>query len=121
MPILERISWIVLALIHLMPAVALLAPSLIERLYGVGRGDEHFALFRHRAALFACVFITCVWAAADTAVSQLAVIVAAISMLSFLLLYLRAGSPAYLRSIAVADVIGLPFLGYVGWRAFIAG
>jgi len=39
-------------------------------------------------------------------------------MLSFLALYFANGSPSSLKQIAIADLIGLPALVYVAWRAF---
>jgi hypothetical protein len=42
----------------------------------------------------------------------------AISMLSFLVMYWLDGAPASLKSIAIADIAGLPFLSYAGWSAF---
>ena len=42
----------------------------------------------------------------------------AISMIGFLWLYWRAGSPTPLRTIALVDLIGMPFLAYALWGAF---
>jgi hypothetical protein len=39
-------------------------------------------------------------------------------MISFLILYFGGGSPPALRVIAIADLIGLPFLAYAAWDAF---
>lgn len=117
----DRIAWGVLALIHLMPALSALAPSLIVRLYGVQAADAVFPLLHHRAALFAVVLLMCVWAAVDPNVRRLAAVAAGLSMLSFLTIYWTVGQPEALRSIALADLIGLPFLALVTWRAFAAG
>ena len=114
----EKISWAILALIHSLPALALFRPALITRLYGVSPDDTAFVLLHHRAALFAIIVLICLWAACAPPARSLAVCVAAISMISFLLLYLANGSPKALRSIAIADAVGLPFLAYVAWRAF---
>jgi hypothetical protein len=48
----------------------------------------------------------------------LASVVVAISMISFLWLYVAAGQPAALRQIAIADLAGLPFLVIAAWLAF---
>ena len=117
----ERISWIVLALVNLPPFVTFFAPSLISRLYGFEPGTGAFPLLHHRAALFGCVVIACVWAAVDGSVNRLAVVITALSMLSFIAVYVMNGSPPSLRPIAAGDLIGLPFLAYVAWRAFLAG
>lgn len=114
----ERLAWGVLALVHLTPALALFAPSLLTRLYGMKSGDPLFLLMHHRAALFLAVMVACIWCALDPTPRRLGVVLVAISMLSFLALYFGNGSPPALKQIAVADLIGLPALLYVGWKAF---
>ncbi len=115
---LQLISWGILALIHVMPAIAVVRPSLITSLYGVSADDRTFLLLHHRAALFLAVFVICVWAILDPGARRIAAVAVAISMISFLWLYIVNGSPPALRSIAIADLIGLPALAYVTWRAF---
>ena len=117
---LELICWLLLALVHAVPALAFLMPSLLTRLYGVARGDTIFLLMQHRAALFLMVFVICIWSAFDPTPRRLASISVAISMLSFLMLYAMQGAPASLRQIAVADLIALPALGLAMWKAFAA-
>lgn len=114
----ERAAWALLALVHVTPALALFAPSLLTRLYGVQSGESLFLLMHHRAALFLAVFVICIWCAIDPTPRKLSVIVVAISMLSFLALYFANGSPPALKQIAIADLIGLPALAYVAWKAF---
>ena len=114
----DRLAWLLLALLHLPPAVALIRPAMIESLYGVPRGSAAFPLVQHRAALFAAVLLICLWAMADPGARRLACVVCALSMLSFLLLYRLAGAPPALRTIALADLLFLPVLAYAGWRAF---
>lgn len=114
----ERVAWIVLALVHVTPALALFVPSLLTRLYGVEAGNPVYVLMHHRAALFLAVVVICIWCAMDPTPRKLSVVAVAISMVSFLMLYLMNGSPAGLRQIAIADLIGLPALAYVGWKAF---
>lgn len=113
-----RISWLVLALVHLLPALALVRPSLITTLYGVDQSSSVFLLLWHRAALFAVILLICGWAAVQAEVRPLATVAVAISMLGFLLLYALRGMPADLRPIAIADLVGLPFLVVVAWSAF---
>ncbi len=117
---LDRIAWVILGVIHLSPFVAFFVPSLITRLYGVAPDDANFALLQHRAALFGIVVIACIWATFDPSIRKLAAVVAALSMISFLVIYGIHGQPVALRSIAVADMIGLPFLAYVSWKALFA-
>jgi hypothetical protein len=114
----ERLAWALLALVHATPALALFAPSLLTRLYGVKVGDPLFLLMHHRAALFLAVVVACIWCALDPNPRRLGVVLVAISMVSFLALYLTNGSPSALRQIAIADLIGLPALAYVAWKAF---
>lgn len=116
----ERMAWGVLALVHITPALALFAPSLLTRLYGVQGGDSLYLLMHHRAALFLAVFVACIWCTIDPTPRKMGVIVVAISLVSFLALYFANGSPPALRQIAIADLIGLPALAYVAWRAFVA-
>ena len=115
---LVRLAWIVLALIHLLPAVALVWPSLLISLYGVERGSPTFTLLWHRAALFAVVLFVCCWAAIRAEVRRLAAVAVGFSMISFLLIFWLQGAPTQLRTIAIADLIGVPILGFVAWRAF---
>lgn len=114
----ERLAWGVLALVHLTPALALFVPSLLTRLYGMQSGDPLFLLMHHRAALFLAVMVACIWCVLDPTPRRLGAVLVAISMLSFLALYFSNGSPPALKQIAVADLIGLPALLYVGWKAF---
>ncbi|MBU6165437.1 MAG: hypothetical protein KGQ52_04825 [Alphaproteobacteria bacterium] len=116
----ERLAWAALALIHALPALALFNPALISRLYGVAPGDGAFLLLHHRAALFLCVVILCVWAAVDPGVRRAASVVVAVSMLSFLILWQGAGRPPALRSIAIADLVGLLPLALATWRSWSA-
>lgn len=112
------ICWGALGAIHALPALALFRPELISTLYGVGADSDAHLLLRHRAALFLVVLVSCTWAAFRPEARQLATVSVGISMASFLLLYWLAGAPTALRGIAVADLLGLPFLAFAGWRAF---
>ena len=69
-------------------------------------------------AVFFAVFVACLWAAFVPEGRRLAVLVVGISMVSFLVLYWQAGSPAPLRKIANVDLAGLPVLAGVAWLAF---
>ncbi|VVT19110.1 hypothetical protein [Erythrobacter sp. EC-HK427] len=117
---LQRILWLVLALIHLAPAFALFRPATLTELYGIAGSDPLFMLMQHRAALFAAVFSACLVAAFMPEVRRLAVIVTAISMVSFLVLYVIHESPEAYRTIALVDLVGLPILIVVAWMAWRA-
>jgi hypothetical protein len=114
---LTKLCWLLLALIHLSPAAAFFHPGMISKLYGVGAKDPAFLLLHHRAALFACVIIACIWAMVDARVASLAAVLTGFSMLSFLMLYFAYGQPESLKIIAIADAVGIPLLAYVGWKA----
>ena len=114
----ERASWVILALVHVTPAFASFAPSLLTRLYGIEAGNPVYVLMHHRAALFLAVLVACIWCAFDPSPRRFGTVLVGISMLGFLVLYFVNGSPPALKQIAIADLIGLPALAYVAWRAF---
>lgn len=103
-------AWIGLALIHLMPALAFFRPATLTRLYDMDAASPLFLLTRHRASLFLGIFVACLWASIHPEARPLASLLTGISMLSFLWLYWRAGRHLALRTIALVDLIGLPFL-----------
>ena len=115
---LQLISWLVLAAIHAMPALAFFRPATLTTMYRIDSANPLFLLMQHRAALFVAVFLMCLWAAFDEGPRRAATMVVAISMLSFLGLYFLNGSPKALKTIATIDLIGLPFLAFVAWKAF---
>ena len=71
--------------------------------------------------MFLSVVVACAWALLDAASRRLAAAVVAISMLSFLWMYLMAGRPGgAMRTIAWLDAIGLVPLLLVSrdaWRS----
>jgi hypothetical protein len=114
MELIVKLAWIVLAFIHLMPSLVLARPAMIQSLYGIAPDGPIAMLLIHRGALFLAVLTACVVALFHAPSRPLAAIIATISMLSFLLLYAKAGMPiGGLRKIALADAIGLPFLAIV--------
>ena len=113
-----RLAWLLLAQIHALPAIALVRPSLLTTLYGVEPASSAYTLLWHRAALFAVVLLICCWAAFRPEVRQLAAVAVAISMVGFLVIYGVQGMPAHLRTIAIADLLGIPALAFVAWNAF---
>lgn len=112
------VCWVVLGVIHLLPAIALVRPSLLATLYGVAPGSLASLLLQHRAGLFLVILVTCAWAVLRPEVRPLASVAVAISMVSFLCLYTAGGQPPGLRVVAIADLIGLPFLAAAAWSAF---
>lgn len=112
------LCWVVLGLVHLLPALGLFRPAMIGTLYGVAPGSTTFLLLQHRAALFLLVLVLCLWAVWRPEVRPLASVTVAISMVAFLWLYVGAGMPPALRQIAIVDLAGLPFLAVAAWQAF---
>jgi len=55
-----KISWAILALIHVSPALSALKPKLIERLYGIAPQGDMGVLMTHRGFLFLAMFATCI-------------------------------------------------------------
>jgi len=117
-------AFVVLAVGHTPPALAVRSTAAIRQLYGrdpavdatastapTEMRDESSILLRHRAAQFGLVVFVCAIAAAWPPARAVAVLVSAWSMLSFLAIYALAGAPqGPLRKIAVADLIFLPAL-----------
>ena len=118
MAMIVTICWCLLALLHLAPAAVLVMPGLVTSLYGIAPDGDIGVLVIHRGALFLGVLSACLWAAFDARVRSMAVVITAVSMLGFLLVYARAGMPpGSLRGIAIADAIGLIPLALVGFAA----
>ena len=114
----QPIAWLLLAIVHATPALALVRPSLLTTLYQLTPDNPLFVLMHHRAALFAGIVLICLWCAVDAAPRRLGTCVVALSMISFLVLYWQAGQPRALRQIAIVDLVGLVPLAYVTWAAF---
>ena len=113
-----QLCWAVLALIHVIPALALFEPALLTTLYGAQTGSVTYMLLHHRAALFVGVFIACIYAIFQPGSRQLAAVMVAVSMVSFLVLFILSGKPDSLRPVAMVDLIGIPFLAIAAWNAF---
>lgn len=114
METLVRGGWLLLALIHVLPALVLFAPDFAQRLYGVDPDSDIGVLIVHRGALFLAVLVVAVWAAIARGTRTLASVVLGISMTGFLYVYWRAGMPeGSLRIIAIADLGGIVVLGFL--------
>jgi len=103
-----KLSWLALVLLHVPPAAVVVSPGLLKSLYGLPPDHDLSLLLLHRGVLFLAVALICLLAAWVPAARPGAFLVAAVSMLGFLLLYAQAGFPAGpLRGIALADAAGL--------------
>lgn len=120
MDTLQTVSWGLLALVHLSPAAVVAAPSLIQRLYGMSPSGDVGLLLRHRGVLFLAILAACLWAIVDPPARRGLSLVVAISVVGFLILYVRAGAPrGPLRTVALADALALAPLAVViaaAWR-----
>lgn len=117
---LERIAWLGLALIHLMPAVALFTRGGLARLYGIKPGGAVLVLLEHRTLLFAGILVLCLWSAIDRQPRPAALAATAISVLGYFALFIRHGLPAGpLRTIAKVDLLALPLLAFLAVRLLV--
>ena len=114
----QTIFWLLLAAIHFLPALAFFQPAGLTKLYRVAPDNPLHLLMHHRAALFLAVFTACVIAAFNPDSRRLASVVTAISMVSFLALWWRAGFPPAFRRIVQVDIAGLPILAFAALAAF---
>jgi|CXWL01.1.fsa_nt_gi hypothetical protein len=120
MDMLERFAWLGLALIHLMPAMALLTPGGLARLYGIKPGGAVLVPMEHRTLLFAGILVLCLWSAIEPQPRPAALVATAISVLGYFALYLKSGSPpGPLRTIAKVDLLALPLLAFIAVRLFL--
>ena len=114
-----KLAWGALALTHLSPAWVALSPRMVQRLYGLSPKGDIGLLLAHRGALFAAVFLACCLAIFDQPARRALSLVVAISVLGFLLLYLRARAPSGpLRTIAIVDFAALLPLIFVTAEAW---
>jgi hypothetical protein len=119
MEIATKIAWLLLALVHASPAAVLFRPSLVQTLYGTAPEGATGLLLTHRGATFLAIFVAAVWAVFDPSVRRLCSVAVAIAILSYLILYVRAGSPeGPLRTIAAVDALALAPLLLVAWSAW---
>ena len=114
-----KIAWFLLALVHASPAAVLFRPSLVQRLYGVAPEGPTGLLLTHRGATFLAIVVAAIWAAFDPSVRRLCTVAVAIAVVSYLILYVRAGLPqGPLRTIAAVDTFALAPLLLVAWSAW---
>ena len=114
-------AWALLALVHLSPAAAAFSPGLVSRLYGVAPEGDLGVLLAHRGVLVLAILAACLCAILDPSARRALSLVVAISVIGFLILYVRAGAPVGpLRAISIIDAIALVPLFFVAvsaWRA----
>ena len=115
-----KLAWGLLMLVHLAPASVAFAPPLAARLYGVDPAGDLGIMIAHRGALFLAIAAACALAVIDAPARRALGVVVAISIIGFLVLYVRAGAPpGPLRKIAIVDAAALLPLAFViaaAWR-----
>lgn len=118
---LVQVAWGMLALVHATPAIALVLPAMLRRLYGLEPGGDLRVLLVHRSALFLALVVLCVFAVFDPPSRRAAGVAVAISVVGYLAVYAQAGFPmGALRRVAVVDAFALVPLVTVlvaAWRA----
>jgi hypothetical protein len=119
MEISVKIAWSFLVLLHVTPAMIAVVPGLVEKLYGVSSEGDVGVLLVHRGALLLAVCLTALYAIFDPGSRRLASLVLGVSMIGFLIVYVRAGMVSGdLRIIALADMLGLVPLIWVSIHAW---
>ena len=88
-----RLLFLLLALIHAIPALAAVAPGSLTRLYGVPASDSALLPLQHRAVLFGLLAAALVLAAFRPYIRWPALIAVKVSMASFLII--AASPPSY--------------------------
>lgn len=119
MEVVLKLAWVLLALVHLTPAMAFFVPSTLRRLYGIAPTGDVGVLLIHRGALFLAIVSACLYACFETSARRATSIVVAISVVGFLVTYVRSGAPTGLRPIAIADGVALAPLAlavFGAWR-----
>lgn len=107
----DRLLFAFLAIIHLLPAIAAIAPKQITSLYGVQADDTALiTLLQHRAVLLGIVGLAFGAAAfrPEGSVALHAFIIGAISMVTFLIIAsVNRELTGNLSKIAIVDAVGL--------------
>jgi hypothetical protein len=100
---------LVAAAIHLMPVIGVLGAVRLESLYGLGMSDPSLQiLMRHRAVLFGLLGAFLLLAAFRRALQGTALLVAAISIVAFLVLAWSVGDyNAAVGRVVRADLVAL--------------
>jgi hypothetical protein len=102
-------AMLLVAVIHALPVVGLMGASKLEAVYGVAVRDANLELMlRHRAVLFGLVAAFIAYAAFRPELHRLALILAFVSVISFLALaWSIGGYNAAMSRVVWADLIAL--------------
>ncbi len=114
-----RVCWLLLAAVHLLPALVGFSPGLGAKLYGLTATGDLAVVLTHRGLLFLAVLLACLGAAVDPASRRLASVVVTVSVVGFLVTWARGatrGGP--LKRVALVDLLALPPLGIAVFAAW---
>ena len=113
------VSLLVVALIHILPVQGFLSADRIAVLYEIEIDDPNLEiLMRHRAIMFGTLSVFLVYAAFNPLLQPIAFVMAFISVLAFLYLFLDVGHyNAAIKRVAMVDVVALVVLigGITAW------
>lgn len=119
MELATKAAWSLLLLVHVWPAAVAVRPGLMRRLYGVQPDGALGVLLTHRGVLFLAIAAVAALAIVDQGGRRIASAAVAVSVLGYLLVYLRAGAPAGpLRTVALVDVAAALPLAWVVFDAW---
>lgn len=104
-----RAMLIVIGLIHLLPVTGVLGNERLAQLYGMAFTDPNLSiLMRHRAVLFGLLGGVLIYAAFRPDFQPVALIVAGVSVLSFLALAWSVGDyNVLIGRVVIADIVAL--------------
>lgn len=110
-----------LALIHALPTMAVIAPARLSTLYGFAPGDPVLTtLLQHRALLFGLLSAALIYAVLTPSVRWSVLIGTVISMGGFIIMAAMRGElSGALWSIVIADFVGLMIAAFAAislWR-----
>ena len=110
---------IIVGIIHVIPITGVAGGARLNSLYGVSIDNPDLSiLMRHRAVLFGLLGTFLIYAAFRPSLQLLALIGAAVSVVSFLLLAVATGGyNDELRRVFIADVVSAVFLA-IGFAAY---
>jgi hypothetical protein len=110
MPQLVSVTLVLVGLIHLLPLAGVLGPKRLHALYGLTLDETNLViLMRHRAVLFGLLGALMIEAAFNTAHQWLALVIAFVSVVSYLVIERGEGN-AQLRRVAHVDWVAFALI-----------
>ncbi len=115
-----RTTLFIAGAINALPILIAFLPEKIKGSYGIEVPDSNYELLlRHRAILFGIVGGIMIYSAITKKYYDLAVLIGAISMISFVLFFFKIGNiNTELRKVMLIDVVGIVILA-IGYISFL--